>query len=356
MAKQLTYFKDGFTSVKNRVLIRASDSDEKKAVKIIWYSFFLGLLILTICSYLIFVGITFSGESVKVANVEGDNVYTAMRKLSEKDLSIRVYPKYSDEYAEGVVFNQSPEAGTLIKKNRNVSFNVSMGKKADALPDFTGLSLYEIASMLMREYNYQNHVPYSFDQKNYEFSETVEKGRIIRQEPVEGTPLKSVKNVKLWISKGLDIPEDHKFNNYIGKNLTEALEELGMKEVNANVFFQETNKRQEHFLVTNQNVEEGSNVDDFIKKGEIMTLSANIWIEKNRNLMTKNFMIDLPSRNLPYRFTLYKENPGEDGKIYFSMLTKGGMSFSIPYSIKKFGKMTAMANDSVLKEEITEEE
>lgn len=356
MAKQLTYFKDGLTSVKNRVLIRASDSDEKKAVKIIWYSFFLGLLILIICSYLIFVGITFSGESVKVANVEGDNIYTAMRKLSEKDLSVRVYPKYSDEYAEGVVFNQNPEAGTLIKKNRNVSFNVSMGKKADSLPDFTGLSLYEIASMLMREYDYQNHVPYSFDQKNYEFSETVEKGRIIRQEPVEGTPLKSVKNVKLWISKGLDIPEDHKFGNYVGKNLTEVLEELGMKEVNANVFFQETNKRQEHFLIISQNVEEGSDVDNFIKKGEVMTLSANVWVEKNRNLTTKNFMIDLPSRNIPYRFTLYKENPGENAKIYFSMLTKGGISFSIPYSIKKFGKMTAMANDSVLKEEITEEE
>ena len=38
------------------------------------------------------------------------------------------------------------------------------------------------------------------------------------------------------------------------------------------------------------------------------------------------------------------------------MLTKGGMSFSIPYSIKKFGKMTAMGNDVLLKEDITEEE
>ncbi|MBO5289047.1 MAG: PASTA domain-containing protein [Spirochaetales bacterium] len=356
MAKQLTYFKNGLTSMKNRVLIRATDSDEKKAVKIIWYSFFLGLLILTVCSYSIFVGITFSGESVKVANVEGDNIYTAMRKLSEKDLSVRVFPKYSDEYAEGVVFNQSPEAGTLVKKNRNVSFNVSMGKKADALPDFSGLSLYEIATMLTREYNYQNRLPYTFDQKNYEFSETVEKGRVIRQEPVEGTPLKSVKNVKLWISKGLDIPEDHNFGNYIGQNLNTALEDLGMKEVNTNVFFQETNKRQENFLVTNQNIEAGNNVDDFIKKGEIMTLSANIWVEKNRNLITKNFIIDLPAKNLPYRFLLYKENPGEERKVYFSMLTKGGMSFSIPYSIKKFGKMTALANDLLLKEEITEEE
>lgn len=356
MAKQLTYFKNGLTSMKNRVLIRATDSDEKKAVKIIWYSFFLGLLILTVCSYSIFVGITFSGESVKVANVEGDNIYTAMRKLSEKDLSVRVFPKYSDEYAEGVVFNQSPEAGTLVKKNRNVSFNVSMGKKADALPDFSGLSLYEIATMLTREYNYQNRLPYTFDQKNYEFSETVEKGRVIRQEPVEGTPLKSVKNVKLWISKGLDIPEDHNFGNYIGQNLNTALEDLGMKEVNTNVFFQETNKRQENFLITNQNIEAGNNVDDFIKKGEIMTLSANIWVEKNRNLITKNFIIDLPAKNLPYRFLLYKENPGEERKVYFSMLTKGGMSFSIPYSIKKFGKMTALANDLLLKEEITEEE
>ncbi|MBQ2125952.1 MAG: PASTA domain-containing protein [Spirochaetales bacterium] len=356
MAKQLTYFKNGLAAVKNRVLIRSSDCDEKKAVKIIWYSFFLSLLILIVCSYSIFVGITFSGESVKVANVEGDNIYTAMRKLSEKDLSVRVFPKYSDEYAEGVVFNQSPEAGTLVKKNRNVSFNVSMGKKADALPDFSGLSLYEIATLLTREYNYQNHLPYNFDQKNYEFSETVEKGRVIRQEPVEGTPIKSVKNVKLWISKGLDIPEEHIFTNYIGKNLNDALESLGMKEVNTNVFFQETNKRQENFLVTNQNIEEGSNIDDFIKKGEIATLSANIWVEKNRNLITKNFIIDLPAKNLPYRFTLYKENPGEERKVYFSMLTKGGMSFSIPYSIKKFGKMTAMGNDVLLKEDITEEE
>jgi hypothetical protein len=199
-------------------------------------------------------------------------------------------------------------------------------------------------------------LPYTFDQKNYEFSETVEKGRIIRQEPVEGTPLKSVKSVKLWISKGLDIPEEHNFQDYIGKNLTEVLEDLGMKEVNTNVFFQETNKRQEHFIVTNQNVEAEKNVDEFIKKGETMTLSANIWVEKNRNLINKNFIIDLPAKNIPYRFMIYKENPGEERKLYFSMLTKGGMSFSIPYSIKKFGKITALANDTVLKEDTTEEE
>ena len=60
MAKQLTYFKDGLTSVKNRVLIRATDSDEKKAVKIIWYSFFLGLLILTICFLLLHASYKFS--------------------------------------------------------------------------------------------------------------------------------------------------------------------------------------------------------------------------------------------------------------------------------------------------------
>lgn len=350
----MNHFQEYFRMLKSKLFFSSIESEEKKAQKVIWYSFFISIGMIVCLSYVIFVVVTFSGESVKVSNVEGDNIYTALKKLSDKELGVRVYPKYSDEYLEGIVFNQNPSAGASVKKNKNIAINVSMGKKSDALPDFVGMNLFEIAGILNKEYGSNGKPPYVFDHKIYEFHETVDKGHVFKQEPAEGTPIKSVRTVKLWISNGLDIERPRFVGNYIGRNLNDVLKELEILEVNTNIYFTAVNKKNHHFMITEQNLQEGTDIEESLQAGSVLTLTVNLFIESRSDFIKKMFIVELPKKNLPYQFCIYKTMSGEEKELYFSMKTKGGFIFSIPYAAKKFSHLLAEIDDTLLREEIVE--
>ena len=52
--------------------------------------------------------------------------------------SFEVQPDYSAEYAEGVVYDQSPKAPKRVKANATVTLYVSKGTQVVSLPDVLG--------------------------------------------------------------------------------------------------------------------------------------------------------------------------------------------------------------------------
>ena len=194
--------KELLKKITSTIIIKPDDSETDRAKKLIWYAFFGSIVALFVVSWIIFVLLTFNNDTVKVPNIEKENIYVALKKLSERRLVANVSPKYSDNYGEGVVFSQNPMAGLYVKKGRVINFSVSLGDLSFALKDFRGFFLAEFYQFLKETYP-NGKTPFKVIPAIYEFSDTIEKGKIIRQIPEDGTPIKNVKEIKLWVSNGI---------------------------------------------------------------------------------------------------------------------------------------------------------
>jgi serine/threonine-protein kinase len=165
----MNFFLDAFNNFLSKVLIQPNDLEVVKAKKIIWYAFFGSIGIIIIISWLIFVTFTFTANNVKVPNLKNDSIYVAIGKLSDKYLVADANPKYSEIYNEGTVFDQNPKPGSIVKKGRLVSFSVSLGQPQTSLPDFRGLTLFELVDYF--EERYPNiKIPFKINAPIYEFS------------------------------------------------------------------------------------------------------------------------------------------------------------------------------------------
>src|SRR4030043_2221732 len=100
----MEYLKDIIQKVINYILIKPDDSEEEKAKKINLYYFIGSPILLIIISSIIFIIFTSSSDKVKVPMIKGDNIYDAIKKLSDKKLVTSVITKYTDEADAGVVY------------------------------------------------------------------------------------------------------------------------------------------------------------------------------------------------------------------------------------------------------------
>lgn len=81
---------------------------------------------------------------VDVPNVQGVDIQTAMKRLSDADLNMGDRDdEYDEEKPEGTVISQNPKKGASVKAGTEVDLVVSKGKKPAtvAVPDLTGLTV-----------------------------------------------------------------------------------------------------------------------------------------------------------------------------------------------------------------------
>ena len=118
-------------------------------------------------------------------------IYEAIKKLSDKKLVTNVITKYTDEAGAGIVYMQSPNQGSVVKRGRVVVLNVSLGPIKSELPDFVKSDLFDVEDYLNKEFP-SGGISFKIEDPVYEFNEEVEKGKILDQEPKSGLPISVV--------------------------------------------------------------------------------------------------------------------------------------------------------------------
>lgn len=104
--------------------------------------------------------------------------------------------EYNDQYDEGVIIEQTPKAGSEVRKGHSVTFTVSRGAESEEMPNLYDKSSSE-AIKLLSELNLGLKVV-----TEEEGSETVTKGYVVRTEPTAGTALLKGQQVTLYVSLG----------------------------------------------------------------------------------------------------------------------------------------------------------
>ena len=137
-------------------------------------------------------------DKVSVPEVVGKMEASAKSELEAAGLKVSVKTKYSTDVAKGKVISQSPGSGNQVTKNSTVVITVSQGEKPETMVRVPNLR-YFTESEARSELKNSNLVLGSV---LTEYSDSVEKGLVIRQTVSSGSKVKEGTAVGIYVSLG----------------------------------------------------------------------------------------------------------------------------------------------------------
>ncbi len=130
----------------------------------------------------------------KTPNVVGASQANAVASINGKNLEVLIKEEYSSTVSEGYVIYQSPDPGTELEEGSTVTVVVSKGKQTVTLSSVVGETesdaIEKIKALGLNA------------KSDSEYSETVEAGRVIRQDPAANEELMPGSTVKIVVSLG----------------------------------------------------------------------------------------------------------------------------------------------------------
>ncbi len=149
-----------------------------------------------VCAYFTLTFIIKSEDTVLVPDVVGKEVVNTLKTLSDLELNTKVRKfEYSAVITANHVIFQEPEAGTVIKKGRDVRLIISKGAQTILMPNLNNLSLRQ--ALIILETN-----DLGAGMRSQTYHSEVEKDHIITQTPYPNTTIHRNANVDLLISRG----------------------------------------------------------------------------------------------------------------------------------------------------------
>lgn len=236
-------------------------------------------------------------EDLEVPTVVNLTEEQAVNQLEKRGFRANI-SRYaeSDEYEKGKVMSQDPEASTRAKKGTIVNLVISSGREIK-VPELKNMNLSQAEETL-------KDLGLKVGTTSTDYSNTVDKDLVIRQEPVAGSSVQSGTEVNLVISVGKeDTTENIKVGNYVGMAEQDAI----------------TAARNNHLRVRNVDYQHSSN----IQKGLVMSQSIGAETEVAENSAI-DFVISLgeeekaksPNREVEIRLNVASNKDNFNVKIY----------------------------------------
>jgi serine/threonine-protein kinase len=127
-----------------------------------------------------------------------DDVQKTLDKLK---LKIIIRDEYNSEIEKDYVVDQTPVAGTVVKKGDTVTIIVSKGAKRAEVPNIVGISLEEAENLLK-----DNKL--SLGKVTYEYNDIYKKGIVLEQDPTYGSnSAEEGDKINVVVSKGQEVEE-----------------------------------------------------------------------------------------------------------------------------------------------------
>jgi len=161
-------------------------------------------------------------ERYDVPKLAGKSVDQAQDALAATNLAYGTsIERWSDDVEAGTVIGTSPKTGTTLRPDAAVDLIVSKGPRPVRVKDWTGKSADDARAWFERR-------GLKVDVAGEEFSDTVDEGDVIAQEPADGT-LHRGDQISLVVSKGPELVEVPSVRGQGVDAATERLKDLGFK-------------------------------------------------------------------------------------------------------------------------------
>ena len=202
----------------------------------------LRVFILLVAGLLVFVGIIAvsvffiavnGAEQTMVPDVVGKELTEALLELQVKELYPRLQLRYSQTSSDkGLILEQNPKPGTIVKAGRRISLVVSQGVILNRVETFIGKNINDVRMDLQTVYVSSGGIPLlTIDEPLiYEFS-SESPGTIIAQKPEPGAEISGPMMIEFIVSRGREnatvtVPE------LTGLDIAKALELISDNDIN----------------------------------------------------------------------------------------------------------------------------
>ncbi len=135
------------------------------------------------------------GSTTLVPTVANTSLTDAEATLSRAGLTSATSEAFSETVPRGDVISGDPDAGAQVAKRSTVNLLVSKGPERYTVPNLVGAPVASLADEL-------SPLTLKVGAQTEAWSETVEQGLVIKQEPTQGEPVKRNTPIDVVVSKG----------------------------------------------------------------------------------------------------------------------------------------------------------
>jgi eukaryotic-like serine/threonine-protein kinase len=172
-----------------------SSDDASDGVRRIWPVVASVLLVLALAGGAFWWFTAGPGATTRVPTVDTLTVTAAQAELQRADLRASVTEAYDETVPAGTVMSANPGGGTEVHKLSSVDLTVSKGPERYAAPDLVGTPADAADATLQAQH-------LVVGEREEQFSDTVEAGKVVAQDPAAGSSLKPGAAVAVTVSKG----------------------------------------------------------------------------------------------------------------------------------------------------------
>ncbi|MDR0584409.1 MAG: PASTA domain-containing protein [Treponema sp.] len=268
-------------------------------------------------------------EQTMVPDVRGKDLTEALLELQVKELYPRLQLRYSASSREkGLILEQEPGAGTIVKAGRRIRLVVSQGVMISRVENYTGRNIDEVRMDLQTLIASSGGPPLISlkEPLMYDYSGEAP-GVILSQKPEPGTDISGPFVLELVVSRG---PEDAlvRVPGLAGLSVSEALEQLGSSGIGFVFTLREIRPGEQGETVIFQDPPPGAGAP----ANTTVHLTATVPAELSEGEAAGLFSYTIPQNPYPLAVRLEALLPGGERVRLISVDFAGG-EFTVPYRL-----------------------
>jgi beta-lactam-binding protein with PASTA domain len=194
-----------------------------------------GLLILVgVVAVLVFFINVRGAEQTMVPDVQGQDLTSALLELQSKELYPRIFLRFTQTSSDkGLVLEQNPAPGSIVKAGRRIQLVVSQGVMINAVENYIGRNVDDVRVDLQAAFPARGSASSGPVQQLVTIREPLlyehsaePAGTVLQQRPEPGAPVSGPTALELVVSRG---PENTmiRLPNLLGLGLEDTLEQIG---------------------------------------------------------------------------------------------------------------------------------
>ena len=288
----------------------------------------LSLFITAVTSLAVFFVFVQGAEKVLVPNVVGKSLTDALLDMQVKELYPKIQLKYSENLGDkGLIIDQNPKAGSIVKAYRRVTLTVSRGMAIDYIEDYVGKNADEVRNSL--ELLFSGEDSFVFLPPSVYIKSDTTPGTIIAQYPEPGTPLAEKIKLQFVVSMGNET-EKVELPKLEGLSIAQLLTVMQENKIVVDLELAESENAAASGSVISVDRHEET-VDSYTRVNAILEIKPAA--EKAENVQGI-FTCELPDYPYPVPVVLSaKDSEGKTTELLSA--NHPGKKFTAPYDVKK---------------------
>jgi beta-lactam-binding protein with PASTA domain len=286
------------------------------------------LIFAGIAAILIFFVAVRGAEQTLVPEVRGKELTEALLELQEKELYPRIQLRYSQSSRDrGLILEQDPKAGTIVKAGRQIRLVVSQGVMLNRVENYVTRNIDDVRIDMQTLITSSGGPLLTIKEPlMYDFS-TEAPGTILRQKPEQGTAISGPMGLEFVVSRGqenalITVPQ------LTGLSISSALEQIGRTGILFQFFLRDIREGEKGETVVHQDPPAGVSVS----ANTMVDIVVNSPTQPGNDEIFSLFTYTMPPNPYPLPVRLEAVLPSGDRVRIIGVDYPGG-KFTAPYRL-----------------------